>query len=105
MSYEGYTQCICQNGHYFERDCFTTWGGCPQCNTAPAWNNEVDQTNGPDQGRIPIKMLMEKFLQQSGIQQRCNLGHLHQVTPDIYRIPDKCETDPLRTFEDEDLDF
>lgn len=52
MSYEGFTQILCKNGHYFEKDAYFDWDGgehktwkCPVCGVGLAWQNGVDQTN------------------------------------------------------------
>ena len=53
MSYEGYEQVLCENGHYFTFDCYTWdfYGGlcddwkCPTCGAPIGWCNSVDTTN------------------------------------------------------------
>lgn len=60
MSYSGFTQVWCKNGHYFSYDCFDSdnptrqndpWNEnknnwkCPICKDKVAFINEVDQTN------------------------------------------------------------
>ena len=49
MSYEGYSEYICDLGHYYCRDCYDDDSGCPACGSKPAWRNSVDQTNGEDE--------------------------------------------------------
>jgi hypothetical protein len=52
MSYEGYTQILCKNGHYTVRDAYDDWGDdeqgkiCSQCGEPFVWKNNVDLTNG-----------------------------------------------------------
>lgn len=46
MSYEGYDQYVCLNGHYEARDCHTPLRKCPECGERFVWENAVDQTNG-----------------------------------------------------------
>lgn len=97
MSYEGYEQIICQNGHYFVRDAHDD-GHC-MCGAEAAWFNSVDQTNGPAQGAIPYVVLQEKFLltpQQTETCDHCK--HTKITQPDIFRIPTREETEPLRTY-------
>lgn len=73
MSYEGYTEIICEGGHYYTKDAHEGSGGynssaeakaawmCPNCGLARKWTHEVDQTNGYDEefqyvtGRANIK--------------------------------------------------
>ena len=48
MSFEGFYQYICKNGHAFELDVFVTsqcCTRCPICKEVPIWQNLVDQTN------------------------------------------------------------
>lgn len=96
MSYEGFDQCICQNGHYFEHDCYDQNGVCPHCHTPSAWSNGVDDTNGDDVGFIPYDVLKEKFLLSATEGEKCNLGHWHVSKEATYRIPTSEETAQLR---------
>jgi len=50
MSYEGYQQCLCTNGHYWTVDCYDHSRNdlCPDCGSPIAWENGVDLTNGSD---------------------------------------------------------
>lgn len=51
MSYEGYEQILCKNGHYTCFDCYSVpdlendWS-CSYCNERAVWSNSVDETNG-----------------------------------------------------------
>jgi len=55
MSFEGYYQILCCNGHYSEIDCYlnptfdpshnNVWR-CPDCDELAVWWNLVDETNG-----------------------------------------------------------
>lgn len=50
MSYEGFEQVLCCNGHYFTFDAYNSvdlglWH-CPICGEHFAWENSVNQTNG-----------------------------------------------------------
>ncbi len=47
MSYEGYTQYLCENGHSLTRDCMESNPKvCSYCEARVVWANGVDQTNG-----------------------------------------------------------
>lgn len=51
MSYEGYEQYICKNGHYWCEDALTVMYAedsvrCPKCKEKPIWENSVNTTNG-----------------------------------------------------------
>lgn len=49
MSYEGYTQYLCEAGHKYDVDLFSTKDICPVCGKEPKYEAEVDQTNGIDE--------------------------------------------------------
>lgn len=52
MSYEGYTEYLCANGHHFTVDCYDVAPpGCPRCSSPLAWEHAVDETNGYDESR------------------------------------------------------
>lgn len=51
MSYEGFTQILCANGHYHTVDAHEDYLAddywrCPICGALKAWTNEVNTTNG-----------------------------------------------------------
>ena len=107
MSYEGYEQCICENGHYFQNDDIFSgmydddWKPeCPECKSPAAWINSVDCTNVWDDGVIPDSAL-ESFLISKAEQETCNLGHVHQTKPAVYRVPTRKETNLLRVYNEE----
>lgn len=45
MSYEGFVQCLCPDGHYYEREALANSTICG-CSQEAVWTNEVDCTNG-----------------------------------------------------------
>ena len=71
MSFEGYYQKVCKNGHYFECDVYQDRDNCVDCFLPIIYENIVDQTNCEDVGyvRIPVdrigdvdKKFFEKYL-------------------------------------------
>jgi hypothetical protein len=50
MSFEGYYQFLCKNGHYMSSDCYTESleeiNNCIYCGELYVWRNLVDVTNG-----------------------------------------------------------
>jgi hypothetical protein len=56
MSFEGYYQCVCKNGHYFEIDVYDDRDKCVDCFQDLIFKNTVDETNCETAGyiRIPI---------------------------------------------------
>lgn len=99
MSYEGYEQHICQNGHYFETDCsyFSNSELCPWCQATSAFINSVDCTNGDNDGII-LDSVWDEFLICPAVKQTCNLGHEHIVRQATYRIPTQEELKKIRVY-------
>lgn len=58
MSFEGYEQRLCANGHYesFDVYAFMSSDDLCECRAPFVWFNIVDQTNGPDEGRIELEV-------------------------------------------------
>lgn len=86
MSYKGYVQMPCDNGHYWdehERYDDLEAGECSVCGSRAVWQNMVDETNCDSYGKID----MAPFLVKAAEKQTCNLGHIHQVGDERYRIP------------------
>jgi hypothetical protein len=81
MSYEGYSQCICENGHLFIGG---GSDGCPKCFADVAWYNMVDDTNGDSVGIIQD---FSPVLVEPAEIQVCNLGHSHVTKEAKYRVP------------------
>lgn len=87
MSYEGHEQCICALGHYYERDAYDEDGICPDCKCSAAWVNSIDDTNCECYGVIPYDILKKHYLISAAVNETCNLGHVHQKSQDVFRIP------------------
>lgn len=87
MSYEGYTQKLCENGHYWaesDYDCDSTYK-CPHCKGLCVWFNDVDQTNGNgDEYYIQLK---ENAPAEYETCKCC--GHTKLIKPATYKIPHK----------------
>jgi len=94
VSYEGYEQVLCENGHYHEFDCyhatsgfFETWV-CDdhidgkRCSGKAKVFNSVDETNCDSYGyRKPIEITPEKL-------KECNLGHKHSFSAPTFKLSD-----------------
>lgn len=93
MSYEGYEQHICRNGHRFDADCYSTGPTC-HCGAKPFWSNSVDQTNCDEVGFI-TESEFKKLLVLEQKSEKCNLGHMHITQHEVYRFPKEGE---LRRF-------
>lgn len=91
MSFEGYLQCICENGHYYESVVISRMEApesCDECQAGAAWMNIVDDTNCNTYGEIPMELLEKHFLKSPGSEKE----------EPIFRIPTNEETDSLRHY-------
>lgn len=84
MSYEGYEQYLCENGHYWEEGC--SYGNedpipCADCGKPPVWVHSVDTTN--DEGE-PVVL---KLKTPSKLETCPTCQHTKEVTPETYEIP------------------
>lgn len=82
MSYEGYTQVLCANGHYRQYDAYEReWTEKPcHCGAAFVWSHEVDDTNCEGEA---VKMTLAREAEF----QTCDLGHKHQTKERTYIVP------------------
>lgn len=86
MSFEGYEQLLCGNGHYSTLDVYSmpddeSWA-CPECGAKLAWRHTVDQTNGYDENLV-VKLEEERPAQSC----MCDCGNSHESSPAVYKIP------------------
>jgi len=86
MSYEGYTQAMCKNGHYVTWDAYNVeFGGhdntCTICFTKFVWTNDVDQTNGDGSDMVKIEIAKPA---KTCI---CDCGNKHIIEQETYKIP------------------
>lgn len=66
MSYEGYVEHLCKNGHYWTIDVYQDYHSCPHCTEESVWKHSVDCTNGeveledgtihPDTTQFPLEV-------------------------------------------------
>lgn len=100
MSWEGYQQNLCTNGHAFDTDADVDINDpdfkCPRCQAKVAWFNIVDLTNGCfnvdlDGNETDERIDGMVMLQQLTPAEICKCdacGHCHTSKPATYRIPD-----------------
>ena len=92
MSFEGFDQLLCDNGHLREFDIYLApdlnneGNRCPNCAAVFVWRHTVDETNGyvlddPSTHRHPLEVATEQETKQ------CNLGHSHVTVEATYKIP------------------
>lgn len=102
MSFEGFYQCFCKNGHLIQFDVYDDDSSpCPVCGTEFALKILVDDTNGEQSGVIS-KTALKSLVISPEVKQLCNLGHWHVVNQAVYRIPSPEELQSLRSFGDGD---
>lgn len=84
MSYEGYEQRLCANGHLSHVDAFDNDAGPCRCSAPIAWWNDVDQTNGD--GADCVVELEEST---PAIYESCpTCHHSKEIAEATYKIPD-----------------
>lgn len=99
MSYEGYSQVICKNGHLssIPEDYGMNLNPKCHCGQKWAWWNHVNQTNCDDVGIIPDSV-MDTFIVTPEKTETCSLGHAHIVSEAVYRIPSEEEQEKARHY-------
>lgn len=90
MSYEGFVQKVCINGHYNVSDdsngCYGVKDPCVECGSKKfPWTNYVDDTNCYCDGEIKTVDL-RPYIKEPAKYKVCILGHKHQISPDIYDV-------------------
>lgn len=102
MSYEGYCQFLCSNGHLWEEGenyGSKDYGPCPDCGAGIVFQNSVDQTNCDEVGII-IQKEWNKLEISEEVNKKCDLGHIHRIEPARYRVPSKDELNTIRYYWD-----
>lgn len=91
MSFEGYFQQICKNGHYHVYDAYDNEEEkCPDCGSEWAWSNMVDTTNGTHNefgGRIDN--YKEPILIKEAVYKKCDHcgSHIKLLEERVYAPP------------------
>lgn len=96
MSYEGYRQALCQEGHYYTYDVYNPYVDCPYCHSPTAWENSVDQTNGEEWGVIPLDLLKGYIIEEAAVETCPTCGVSKTKTATRYRIPTEEERRAMR---------
>ena len=96
MSYEGYTQVLCEKGHYTSYDAYNDISGnkdwkCPVCKAKLAWYNLVDLTNGSfdDKGKRIDGLVILKIDKPAKLCKCKDCGNEHMITEPTFKIPKK----------------
>ncbi len=103
MSYEGYTQNICEKGHLtttedlpWQSDDSVT---CEICQSEIVFRNSVDDTNCDSVGVIPDHHL-NRLLLSDDVTKVCDLGHTHVIEHRAYRVPTSTELREMQSYWD-----
>ena len=92
MSYEGFEQHICENGHLFEIGCSFSMEDeevfCPHCQKESVWYNMVDDTNCDRMGVITPEEFNKLLISPEKFE-TCSLNHRHLISAATYKIPQK----------------
>lgn len=104
MSWEGYEQVLCENGHlsihdpynymFMEREYWDQWE-CRVCGGKKAWSNLVDQTNGSHEinelgEEVRVDGFVELEVATPAKVEKCHCcGHEKVAEEEIYKIPQR----------------
>jgi hypothetical protein len=100
MSYEGFEQWVCKNGHLTCVDAIAQSYGmvedkCGTCGEEIVFTNSVDQTNGHEWGYIDFKPLKLT----DAVYETCkHCGHKTLKEEETYRVPIQDEVKTLRMY-------
>jgi len=88
MSFEGFNQFLCRNGHYDSCDIYEEEKSICKCGEPFVWTNLVDLTNGSyyEEERVDGYVQLETITLAK--HDTCNLGHKHEIVEATYKIPD-----------------
>lgn len=96
MSYEGYEQYLCENGHLWEEAAYFTISlhVCPVCRSRAVFCHSVDETNGIeyDENNKPYPHTIPYPFKQIGCEDiECvdKYGNKYYLDRPIYEIPRK----------------
>jgi hypothetical protein len=96
MSYEGYTDHLCENGHHWQIDAQAHYVICPYCSKDSVWQNEVDETNCDSVGIIMAEGWKSLCISEKKIETCGHCNHSRTMEPARYRIPSEEELKKLR---------
>jgi len=96
MSFEGYYQLVCTNGHQYNADLYgeEEHTKCPICNSCAKWWNLVNLTNGSFEGdgdnETRIDGYVELVVEKAAKTCKCDkCGNDHIIEQETYLVPTK----------------
>ena len=90
MSFEGYYQVLCENGHLNTWDVYSSPEENIRCHCGKkfVWKNLVDQTNGSFDNNNRIDGYVELEIETKAEECKCSkCGNTHKTGLDTYKIP------------------
>lgn len=98
MSWEGYGQALCKNGHQYDIAPYDSDpdGACPFCQSKQAWVYWVDETNGcecpeettPETKKCAAHPIQLELDQPATYKQCPTCDHRELLTQPTYKIPE-----------------
>lgn len=99
MSYEGFTEFLCERGHHVACDCWDSDPSeCQHCGAPIAWCHSVDETNGPDP-QIPCTIPAPKrLIEQEDVWHKDHHGNIYATQRPRYEptSPEWCRVRPAQ---------
>ena len=88
MSYEGYVEKLCKNGHVDSFDAYDEPDDkCSTCDAPWAWTHRVDLTNGSDPND-PSTIMAPLEVDQESVWEECHCcGNKKLISERTYKIP------------------
>lgn len=86
MSYEGYTEYLCENGHYCTADtCDDDPDVCPICDSKLQYFHMVDLTNGEDDTNPNTMIASKTRIKSEDIWKQDHYGNRYAIIVYIYK--------------------
>ena len=102
MSYEGYEQHLCKNGHRFDIDAY--WFGydqiptCDICGELSVFCNSIDDTNGEEYGIILEDGWKTLLIEKEKTETCSQCQHTEVIEPAKYRVPTEEQLKKIRHY-------
>lgn len=87
MSYEGYEEYLCANGHLRTCDCWNPLTSC-SCGEPFVFRHSVNETNGPEEDN-PSTLPYPFEVDVPEKTEICSLGYVHETEEVRYKIPSR----------------
>ena len=86
MSYEGYEEYLCENGHYMTANCYdSVWPQCRSCGHSFSHWHAVDQTNGTEENNPNTMPAPKEEIGFEDVWQEDHYGNKYATKIILYR--------------------